>query len=51
VIANDQANAAGDGEVPPARELDHARARGQVLPLLTAEGGRRQRVAGSSTRA
>jgi hypothetical protein len=35
VITNDQANAAnvaeaGDGEVPPARELDHARVRGQA---------------------
>jgi hypothetical protein len=44
VITNDQANAAntaedGDGEVPPARELDYARVRDQALPLLTTEGG------------
>jgi hypothetical protein len=36
VLANDQANAAnaaeaGDGEVPPARELDRTRVPGQAL--------------------
>jgi hypothetical protein len=43
VLTNDQANAAnaaeaGDGEVPPGPELDRAKVRDQVLPLLTAEG-------------
>jgi hypothetical protein len=52
VLANDQANdanveEAGDGEVPPARELDHTRVQGQARPL-TAEGGQHQRAAGSS---
>jgi hypothetical protein len=43
VISNDQANAAnateaGDGEVPPTRELHRTRVRGQARLPLTAEG-------------
>jgi hypothetical protein len=56
VITNDQANAAntveaGDGEVPPAWELDRAWPRGQAPLPLTTEEGRHQRAAGPSTRA
>jgi hypothetical protein len=44
VITNDQANTAnvaeaGDGEVPPAQELDHARVRGQALLPPHRRGG------------
>jgi hypothetical protein len=44
VITNDQENAAnaaeaGDGEVPPARELDRARVQGQALLPPHRRGG------------
>jgi hypothetical protein len=56
VITNDQANAAnaaeaGDGKVPPVRELDHAWLRGQAPLPPHHRGGRRQRAVGSSARA
>jgi hypothetical protein len=56
VVVNDHANAAnaaeaGDGEVPPVWELDHAWPRGQAPLPPHHRGGRRQRAVSSSARA
>jgi hypothetical protein len=56
VITNGQANAAnaaeaGDGEVPRPGNWTTPGRGAKRSPLLTAEGGRRQRAAGSSVRA
>jgi hypothetical protein len=56
VLTNDQANAtnaaeAGDGEVPRPENWTTPGCGAKRSPLLTAEGGRRQCAAGSSSRA